>query len=436
MSAIPSRRRRLVRTAALSGVASLALLPVGGWMGVQAILGSSGGSSVDAIGTLKIPATPVALLASVNDVEQVTSLTAFVLDPSGVGGTIVSLPAGARAEELPDEEPHRIGDTYTLSGAEAFAFEVEGLLDVSFSAVAGMKSAELAALFAPLPAVSVTFDVPLVNTSMEIPPPSTTIRPTNETTLPPQPVPVDREVYPAGERSLTPDELVTVLLAQRLGEPEASRLPRMRSMWQGVAAAVGTGIGPAVGTSPTGTPDSVADFFTRLIAGPVQVWQLSYAPLSGEANPNGVDMYGLDPYEVLMVMASVAPSSLALPSEALAVQLDSPFSDAELTRTVIERLSLARISVALVREVGGTPAAETVVLFHDDQVAAATADDLNAALGPVSIGQWKQRVEGLFAQIILGQNLVDFLAGSPPVPTTVPSPADDTGGGPEEVGGS
>jgi hypothetical protein len=75
------------------------------------------------------------LLATVNEVNTLTSLTAFVLDPSGVGGTIISIPVGARAESIGQQSPHRIADTFAQSGVEAMLLEAEGALDVTFSAV-------------------------------------------------------------------------------------------------------------------------------------------------------------------------------------------------------------------------------------------------------------------------------------------------------------
>ena len=77
------------------GIASACLLPIGGVIAARSLLNSSGGQRVDDSGALLIPATPAALLATVNDINQVTSLTAFVLAPSGIGGTIISLPVGA-----------------------------------------------------------------------------------------------------------------------------------------------------------------------------------------------------------------------------------------------------------------------------------------------------------------------------------------------------
>ena len=181
------------------GVASACLLPIGGVIAARSLLHSSGGTRVDDSGALLIPATPAALLATINEVNQVTSLTAFVLDPSGVGGTIVSFPVGTRAESIGGQSPHRIADTFAQAGVEAMLLEAEGALDVTFSVVGAVGRNDLAGVLNVLPQIPVTFETPVVNTAMVMQDPATTttIKSRNsrstQTTLPPQPVAVDSE---------------------------------------------------------------------------------------------------------------------------------------------------------------------------------------------------------------------------------------------------
>lgn len=204
------------------GVASACLLPVGGVIGARSLLNSSGGKRVDDSGALVIPATPAALLATVNEVNQVTSLTAFVLAPSGIGGTIISLPVGTRAETIGGQAPHRVGDTYPQAGIEGMLLEVEGSLDVTFSVVGAVGRNDLAGVLNVLPPIPVTFETPVVNTAMVMPDPTTTTTiksrssKSTETTLPPQPTAVDTELLPAGEQTLTGDQAALVLYTQSL----------------------------------------------------------------------------------------------------------------------------------------------------------------------------------------------------------------------------
>jgi hypothetical protein len=411
------------------GVASACLLPIGGVIAARSLLNSSGGTRVDDGGALLIPATPAALLATVNEANQATSLTAFVLDPSGVGGTIISIPVGTRAESIGQQSPHRIADTFAQAGVEAMLLEAEGALDVTFSVVGAVGRNDLAGVLNVLPQIPVTFETPVVNTDMVLPDPvtTTTVKPkksqSTQTTLPPQPVAVDTEIFPAGEQMLTGDQATSVLYAQKAGEPEIDRLPRIKALWNGVAAAVGTGLASDVAQFDPDLvgielPNEIGAFMRRVLGGPIQVWQLNALPLTGADNPLGIDIYALDRFEVLMIMASVAPSSLSISNDTLAVQVDNPFNDANITHAIVERLSYLNVTVALIRNLTKTPQQKTQI-----RTTTVIADELKKfnlenVVGQVTYGDWKDPVQGIGAQIILGQDFVDFLASAPALPPT------------------
>ena len=411
------------------GIASACLLPIGGVIAARSLLNSSGGQRVDDSGALLIPATPAALLATVNDINQVTSLTAFVLAPSGIGGTIISLPVGTRAETIGGQAPHRIADTFAEAGVEAMLLETEGALDVTFSVVGAVGRSDLAGVLNVLPPIPVTFETPVVNTAMVMPDPTTTTTiksrssRSTETTLPPQPTAVDSEMFPVGEQTLTGDQAALVLYTQKAGEPEFDRLAHIKAMWNGVATAVGTGLAPEVAQFDpalvgTELPKDIGAFMRRVLGGPIQVWQLSAQPLVGADNPLGIDIYSLDRFEVLMIMASVAPSSLSIANDTLAVQVDNPFNDANITRAIVERLSYLNVTVALIRNLTISPQQKTVI-----KTTTVIADELkkiglDGVVGPISYGKLKDPVQGIGAQIILGQDFVDFLASAPALPPT------------------
>ena len=411
------------------GIASACLLPIGGVIAARSLLNSSGGQRVDDSGALLIPATPAALLATVNDINQVTSLTAFVLAPSGIGGTIISLPVGTRAETLGGQAPHRVGDTYPQAGIEGMLLEVEGSLDVTFSVVGAVVRNDLAGVLNVLPPIPVNFETPVINTAMVMPDPTTTttIKSRNskstETTLPPQPTAVDSEMFPAGEQNLTGDQAALLLYAQKSGEPEFDRLAHIKSLWNGVAAAVGTGLsaevaqfdGALVGIE---TPNEIGAFMRRMFGGPIQVWQLSAQPLVGDDNPLGADLYALDRFEVLMIMASVAPSSLSIANDTLAVQVDNPFDDANITRAIVERLSYLNVTVALIRNLPAPPEQKTQIKTSDITKTELQKIGIESIIGPVEFGKLKQPVQGIGAQIILGQDFIDFMASVPALPST------------------
>jgi hypothetical protein len=402
-----------LRAALFSGLAAACALPLGVVAGANLLLNSSGGHSVDSNKQLKIPSTPTALLATVNNDNEVTTLTVFVLAPQGVGGTIISLAANTRAEVLGTEPPRRLADSYSQGGIAAIALDTEGALDATFASVGALGVDDVAALLSIVPTIHAEFDQPVVNTTMSTPPPPS--------------VPVDRELFPAGAVELTPVQAATVLTATRDGELESARLVRTKSIWTGVAAAVGGGvpIDPAQLTNttiPDLVPTDIASFIRLVLAGPVQVWQLNAEALSGTDNPLGLDLYALDRSEVLLLMASVAPSSLSGVNGGFAVQIDSPFNDVNISHAVVERLTYLGIGVALVREVAGPPAKETIFRYSDKAAIEGFQASLESVLGSLKYDTIKQPVEGISAQIVLGQDFVDFIATSPTLPaTTIPA---------------
>jgi hypothetical protein len=432
MTAIPSRQRRRLLAAALCGIGAACLLPVGVVFGAKSLLGSSGGQNVDSSGALKIPATPAALLATINDVNDVTSLTAFVLNTTGIGGTIISLPVGTRADIIANQDPHRLGDTYAQAGMEALLLDAEGALDVTFSVAAAVSANDLTGVFSVLPAINVNFELPVITSSFVMPDPAstTTVKlKATETTLPPQPVPVDNEVFPAGETTLTPDQISSVLTSKRVGELELDRFARVKSVWTGIAAAVGEGLtaeqAQISGTSVAGEiPSDIGAFMRRVFAGPIQVWQLSGQPLSGADNPAGLDLYALDKFEVLMILANVAPSSLSLPTGSLTVQIDSSFNDPNITHDVVERLNFVGLSVALIRELEGEVKQQTQIRYSDPAIVDIGKAGLESVLGKIKFMKKKQPVQGISAQIVIGKDFMDFITANPELPSTTVAPSE------------
>ena len=149
------------------------------------------------------------------------------------------------------------------------------------------------------------------------------------------------------------------------------------------------------------------------LTGEVQVWQFAANAIpQGELNPTNSDMYALDTAEVIMVVASVAPSSVSSLYASINVQIDSAFTDASITREAVLRLAMLGVNVVLVREVPGEPAVETIVQYNDDPVRA-EVESYTSIFGPLTPKRVSQQVEGIDARIVLGTNFRDFIAGQP-----------------------
>ena len=395
MTAIPSRRHNRTVAAFLCGLLGMVMLPSGLALAANSLLHSTDGDSVDTKNIITIPSTPAALLAVVDGNGFVASLQMIALAPGGLGGTIVSIPVGAASVVTSSEAPRRLGDAFLLNGLDGLTTDVEGLLNVTFTAKAAVTETEMVAMLGADRAVNVEIDR-AVNTLL----------PTGI-----------QEILPAGKHTLTSAQVAGILASNQAGAPESDRLPIIKSLWVGVAGAglnTTTTTSEVAGTATTLVPAlTVQEFLQRTLTGEVQVWQFAANAIpQGDLNPTNSDMYALDKAEVIMVVASVAPSSVSSLYAAINVQIDSAFTDATITREAVLRLSMLGVNVVLVREVSGEPIAETVVQYNDDPVRA-EVESYSSIFGQLTPKRVSQQVEGVDARIVLGTNFRDFIAGQP-----------------------
>lgn len=401
MTAIPYRQKQRAIVALCCGIAAALMLPAGLVVGYNSVLNSGSGTNVNDVRTLKILSTPVALLATVNTSQEITSISVIALSGSSPGGTIISLPARSMAEVRAGEEPRRVSDSYSGGDAAAFVADVEGLLDVSFSAVAILGRADTASLIDSIGPSEILLDTDVRNT---------------------EPDGALRTVAKLGRTTVETSTLVDILLARQTDQAESDRFNHQKSVLTAIANTVGLGLGPRPTTNDTSVEDltDITAFFQRLIAGPVQVWQFAAtAVTNSELNPFGVDMYQLDVAEVTMIMASVAPTSITGTGVAgqLSVQIDSPFNNAVVSREIVRRLLAKGLNVALVREVPGPPPDVTQVLYVDQNVLGGV-EDLVSYIGEVTAARTSERAQGIDVQIVVGATFAVFLEGNPPIPTT------------------
>src|SRR5215212_5140469 len=91
----------------------LVVAPLLGYVGARAVLDSTGGKDAlaDNLDITEFPSTPTAVLLATDDAGVLASVTAFALDPSGVGGSIVSVPVSADIG-FSDEARQSLQDVY------------------------------------------------------------------------------------------------------------------------------------------------------------------------------------------------------------------------------------------------------------------------------------------------------------------------------------
>ncbi len=381
------------------------MLPAGLVIAYHSVLNSNSGTNVNDIKVLKILETPVALLATVNDSKEITTVSVIALAGGSLGGTIVSIPAKAKAEVADGEQPRRIYDSYIDGDPTAFVADVEGLLGVSISAVGILNRDDLLRLLGKVGPAEVLLDSDVRNTT----PDGATLT-----------------VAKIGKATLDTLSLVSILLAREIDQSEAARFNHQKSVWTAITNAVGLGLRlDAANINLLETPLDFDGFMQRLFAGPIQYWQFSATAVpAGVDNPNAQDMFSLDPSEVTMIMASVAPTSITgsgVPG-ALSVQVDSPFNDPVISREIVRRLVAIGFDVALVREVPGPPSDLTQLRFVDTR--AFSELDLKDFIGDFDATRTSERAQGIDLQIILGSSFVKFFKDNPDLPATTVVPAE------------
>jgi len=389
--------------AVVTSVLTAIALPGGLVIGAADLLNDSGGDNVDNNATVSIPLTPVEMLAITNSRNELASLALIAINPSLRGGTIVSVPVGARADVRDNEAPRRIADSYTAGGLTELKTDVENLLNVSLEVADVVNAADLANVLAPIGSQPVSLPQAVVDTAAD-----GTVA----------------TVLGAGSTTVTGQQVAASLAASQAGSAESTRLPQVKALWSAVArAGVATSTDSSATTvepevSKPSTPTSTSEFFSALLSGEVDVWQFGATLLvDAQRNPANADMYELDGGEVLTVMASVAPSAMRPTNTNISVMIDIPFDNTTYAKEAATRLAFMGANVVLIRHVPETPAEETVV-YYNDTMGRVEAETFVNLLGTLTYKESLEIIDGVNLRIVLGNDFVGFLGSGPQNTTT------------------
>lgn len=392
MSVLAQRRRRRTLVALVSGLVVLCSLPVSAVVAWRAVRDSKAAEAVVALPTVAIPSTPTAILATTDEQNFLASISILAISPNGAGGTIMSLPVGLAMNGQPTGEPKRLADVYGSDGPDALKAAVESLTNTQIDLIAVEGVDGTGDLLARVGTIEARFTSDVLDVEDDR----------------------VRKVADQGPNSFTPLQAAAVLAARDPDQRESDRLPFVKSLWEGVVGAVGSG---KIGTQPaTVIPDVGAQvpadmptFMSALFAGPVRTWQIAYQRLEGtKANPDDVDVYGYDLGEIVMVLATVAPSAMVAVFPTITVQVDSPFPESETVRQAVYRLLYMGANVMLVRNVSSVPP-ETTIIRYSDEMDRGIAEPLTILLDQINWEKATDRVAGIDLQIILGRSFTDFL---------------------------
>jgi len=404
MNGLLQQRRREIMLNFGAGLIVLALLPVTGVIAWRAIRDSNAAQGVISLPSRAVPLTPTAIFAVTDEENFLTSLTVMALTPQGAGGTAMIIPVGALVGGRPVGKPRRLADVYGSDGVEALKNAVEAMTNSQIDQITVNGVDGTAELLARVGTVNATFSTDVTDTESEI----------------------SDVIAKKGSVDLTPMEMSAVLAARDISSDEAGRYPSIKATWEGISAAVGSGrpgAVPAVVIPDVGaqSPADMPAFMSALFAGPINIWQIDTERIiDAERNPKDIDVYRYSAGEVVMVMASVAPSAMVAVLPTLTVQVDSPFDDSAVTQDSVFRILYMGTNVVLVRVVASVPPPVTIIKYSDE-MDRAIAEPLTTMLGDVVFEKATERVDGVDIQIVLGDSFVSFMSdGAKPDPSIDP----------------
>jgi hypothetical protein len=377
MSALPGHRRRSTILMMVGTLLVALAVPFFGYVGARAVLDSTGGTNAleDNLPIQVFPATPTGLYLTTGEDGGLTSVSVFVLGPTGSGGSIISIPVNADIG-FADDARQSLQQVFATGGEEAVRDATESLLRLSIEHVTTNDGDQATGMFLEFE----PFDVVLPRDAEIV-------------------VGGEDETIDAGEAEVDAGQLAGILTGAAPDEGEAFRRGNVEAAWQGVVDAVGPGR-PALDQDLTVPPADFDELAARVYSGPIQTRGLSAQALTEEQNPTGIDTEQVDRSEAVFVFASIAPAEMLAPSPGLVFRLEAPAGyDAAVKRTIDALLFLGGNVVSVDTTIEPRP--DTVFLVPD----AVNRDDAeltNGIFGDITFEEPTVRIDGVDITVKLG----------------------------------
>jgi len=316
-----------------------------------------------------------------------------VLDVSGAGGSVVSVPVTSDSTGGFGDERLSLRQVYETDGIDGLRLATESTLQLGVDQFEVLAASQLAQLFQPFGSLEVDLPVDVVDDD---------------------PAEV---LFAKGVQDLGPAELAAVLTAYSPEVLDREQRPAVASLWQAVAAAAGAGI-PA---PPEAVSASVSAFAQHVWSGPTASRGLPAAAYDEEANPDGLDVEQLDLAETIMVFAAIAPSAMSTPRDGLINRIVGPPGSEAKVKETIQLLLFFNQNVVSVGFDGPDQEPTDIVTYEDRNQSDA---ELSSPLfGTVRFPEPTERIVGVDVVITLGS---DFLEREGPGFTPSSSTAETT----------
>jgi hypothetical protein len=355
----------------------------------------------DATPLLSLPATPTALLGVVDADGALTSVALLALDPSGLGGSLLSIAATADSTLDLGDDRLPLDETLATQGPDGFRLHAEALTSVSFDVAELADAARITEILTPLGTIPVELPGDVTIGSGD-----------------------DESVLRAGSAELDAASAAAVLTATSGDGPDHLLDPVRDAVWAAVAARASEMSGANASDEGDDVPPADLDgFIGRLFGGDVGWRTLRYAVPAPERNPRGVDVVVPDRAEVLLVVGQIAPARVAAPNPSLTFRVESGFpddelepldvNDADVAMIAIGRLLFVQANVVSVDTSGDEPPDVTRAYVADASVSDVVEQSYPLVFGEMEVLPAEYRIAGVDVIVVLGRSFLDEMTGEP-----------------------
>jgi hypothetical protein len=393
----------------------------------------AGRNAADSLPVLSLPKTPTALLGTVDGDGELASAAVFVLDPSGRGGSVVSIAPNADSTLDLGDDRLPLDETLATEGPEVFRLHAESLTSLSFDVAELADAGRLTALLEPFGPLDVALPREIE-------------------------VEVGGDEVVLGEGLNQVDAATAAALLTTVPEdgPDHQLEPVRDAVWSAVAEAASAAGGAPIADGQPSRPNDVDTFVDRLSAGEVGWRNLRYEVPPASRNPRGVDVVVPDRAEVLVVMGHIAPGRVAAPNPSLTFRIEGRFPDdvlqplgvnrADVVADAVARLLFVQANVVSVDTEPGDPPPVTRAYVADESVIDVIAESYPLVFGELEVIPAEYRIAGVDVIVELGDSYLaklagegltdDDLDGTVFAPETTVSDADERGEAPTDRTGA